>query len=122
MPFDKINIRKIARAFVLPAGLAGAAIFALGRPAHAYTMQLGDFSIQTDNIASVGVSVRTESREDALLPAGNGGPADVTVGLDAIILGTAKAVADAGGDPTTVLPGFVNGINDPYGCGTASNP
>ena len=31
-------------------------------------MQLGDFSIQIDNIASVGVSVRTESREDALLP------------------------------------------------------
>lgn len=114
MPFNKIKTRKFARAHILPVGLAGAAIFALGTPAHAYTMQLGDFSIQIDNIASVGVSVRTESRENALLPAGNGGPADMTVGLDAIILGAA-----AGGAPP---PGFVDGVTGPYGCGTASNP
>ena len=49
MPFDNIKIRKFARVFAVTAGLAGAAIFALGVPAHAYTMQLGDFSIQIDN-------------------------------------------------------------------------
>ena len=44
MPFDKTNIRKFARAFTVPAGLAGAAIFALGAPAHAYTVSGPPFS------------------------------------------------------------------------------
>lgn len=114
MPFDKIKLRKFARAHILPAGLVGVAIFGLGAPVHAYMMQVGDFSVQIDNTTSVGLSVRTENREDALLPAGNGGPADMTVGLDGIILG---AVA-AGGS----IPGFVDGVTGPYGCGTASNP
>ena len=69
-------------------------------PASAYTMRLGEVDVQIDTVGSVGVSVRTESRDEGFLPARNGGPSDNTLGLDGVL--AAAQIA--------------------HDCGTASNP
>ena len=90
--------------------LAGMGLLAAGT-AQAYNMNLGGFNIQIDTTASVGMSLRVEDRETALLPAGNGGPSDTTQGADLIMLGAAAA------DPANAAT--YAGISQ--SCGTASN-
>jgi len=74
---------------------------------------LGDWDVQIDVVSSLGLSALTEDRDRTYLPAGNGGPQDVTVGLDAIFLTSAGSVA-AGGP---AIPGASSRL-----CGTADNP
>ena len=59
-------------------------------PVHAVQYRFGDVDVQIDNIVSFGMSLRTASRELALLPARNGGSRkDGTIGLDLVrYLGT----------------------------------
>ena len=57
-------------------------------PVHAVQYRFGDVDVQIDNIVSFGLSMRTASRELALLPARNGGSRkDNTLGVDLAILG-----------------------------------
>ena len=95
--------------------LAGMGLLAAGT-AQAYNMNLGGFDIQIDTTATVGMSLRVEDRETALLPAGNGGPSDTTVGVDLIMLGAAAAQAAAG---NAAAAANLAGIS--ASCGTASN-
>jgi hypothetical protein len=93
------------------------ALFGLGllatTNASAYNLELGDWDVQIDVVSSIGLSVRTEDRDTTYLPAGNGGPADVTVGGDAIFAASAARVL-AG---STAIPGASSRL-----CGQADNP
>ncbi len=93
------------------------ALFGLGlaatTSASAYNLELGDWDLQIDVVSSVGLSVRTEDRDTSYLPAGNGGPQDNTVGLDAVFLASAASAAAGGPE----IPGASTRL-----CGTYDNP
>ncbi len=103
----KKNKNSFGLGVVLGAGLL------VATHASAYNLKLGDWDVQVDVVSSVGLSVRTEDRDAVYLPAGNGGPQDKTVGLDAVFL--ASAASAAAGGPA--IPGASSRL-----CGTLDNP
>ena len=103
----KKNKNSFGLGVVLGAGLL------VATHASAYSLKLGDWDVQVDGVSSVGLSVRTEDRDAVYLPAGNGGPQDETVGLDAVFL--ASAASAAAGGPA--IPGASSRL-----CGTLDNP
>ena len=86
-------------------------------PVHAVQYRFGDVDVQIDNIVSFGLSMRTASRELALLPARNGGTRkDLTPGVDLIRLGgyaaTFATEATAVGTAQTALAAAQKALAD----------
>ena len=78
--------------------LVGAGIVATG-PSDAANLRIGGVDVQIDTILSAGASWRVEDRETDLLPSVNGGPADLSPGLEL----SASTFTDANGNVDTYL-------------------
>ena len=98
MSFNKIKELSHKTGILSAFIISFAVVSLVATPAMAVQFRLGDVNVQLDNTVSFGVSLRMADREEALLPARNGGIKDESPGVDLIAAGAGipEAMRDCG--------------------------